>query len=48
MRHPRAAPRRDYTASRLSRLCVERWICSEGRTEAMLAIMRDHGHLVPA
>jgi hypothetical protein len=36
------------TASRLRKLCVERQICSAGRAEAMLAIMRGYGHLVPA
>ena len=41
-------PNSGLTASRLSRLCVERNICSEGRAEAMLAIMRDYGHLVSA
>ena len=34
-------PNSGLTASRLARLCVERKICSEGRAEAMLAIMRD-------
>ncbi len=41
-------PNSGLTASRLCRLCVERKICSEGRAEAMLAIMRTYGHLVPA
>ena len=41
-------PNSRLTASRLSRLCVERKICSEGRAEAMLGIMREFGHLVPA
>jgi hypothetical protein len=36
------------TAGRLRKLCVERQICSAGRAEAMLAIMRGYGHLVPA
>jgi hypothetical protein len=41
-------PNSGLTASRLAKLCVERKICSEGRAEAMLGIMRDFGHLVPA
>jgi hypothetical protein len=41
-------PNSGLTASRLCRLCVERKICSEGRAESMLAIMREFGHLVPA
>jgi hypothetical protein len=41
-------PNSGLTASRLSKLCVERKICSAGRAEAMLAIMRDYDHLVPA
>jgi hypothetical protein len=41
-------PNSGLTASRLSKLCVERKICSEGRAEAMLGIMREFGHLVPA
>jgi hypothetical protein len=41
-------PTSGLTASRLRKLCVERQICSAGRAEAMLAIMRGHGHLVPA
>jgi hypothetical protein len=41
-------PNSGLTASRLARLCVERKICSEGRAESMLGIMRDFGHLVPA
>jgi hypothetical protein len=36
------------TASRLCKLCAERKICSEGRAESMLAIMREFGHLAPA
>jgi hypothetical protein len=41
-------PNSGLIASRLARLCVERKICSVGRAEAMLAIMREFGHLVPA
>ena len=41
-------PGSGLTASRLRKLCVERKICSPGRAEAMLAIMRGYGHLVPA
>jgi hypothetical protein len=41
-------PNSGLTASRLRKLCVERQICSAGRAEAMLAIMRGYGHLVPA
>jgi hypothetical protein len=41
-------PSSGLTASRLCKLCVERKICSTGRAEAMLAIMRSYGHLVPA
>jgi hypothetical protein len=41
-------PNSGLTASRLCKLCVERKICSEGRAESMLAIMREFGHLVPA
>jgi hypothetical protein len=41
-------PNSGLTASRLSKLCAERKICSEGRAESMLAIMREFGHLVPA
>jgi hypothetical protein len=41
-------PNSGLTASRLRKLCVERKICSAGRAEAMLAIMRAYGHLVPA
>jgi len=41
-------PNSGLTASRLRKLCVERKICSAGRADAMLAIMRTYGHLVPA
>jgi hypothetical protein len=41
-------PNSGLTASRLCKLCVERKICSEGRAESMLGIMREFGHLVPA
>jgi hypothetical protein len=41
-------PNSGLTVSRLRKLCVERQICSAGRAEAMLAIMRGYGHLVPA
>jgi hypothetical protein len=41
-------PNSGLTASRLCRLCAERKICSTGRAEAMLAVMREFGHLVPA
>ena len=41
-------PNSGLTASRLCKLCAERRICSEGRAEAMLAIMRTYGHVVPA
>jgi hypothetical protein len=41
-------PNSGLTASRLCKLCAERKICSEGRAESMLAIMREFGHLVPA
>ena len=41
-------PNSGLTASRLRKLCVDRKICSPNRAEAMLAIMRDYGHLVPA
>jgi hypothetical protein len=41
-------PSSGLTASRLVKLCVERKICSAGRAESMIAIMREYGHLVPA
>lgn len=41
-------PNSGLTASRLCKLCAERKICSAGRAEAMLAVMREFGHLVPA
>jgi hypothetical protein len=41
-------PHSGLIASRLAKLCVERKICSVGRAEAMLGIMREFGHLVPA
>jgi hypothetical protein len=41
-------PNSGLTASRLCKLCVERKICSEGRAESMLGIMREFGHLMPA
>ena len=41
-------PNSGLTAARLCKLCVERRVCSAGRAEAMLAVMREFGHLVPA
>ena len=41
-------PNSGLTASRLCKLCVERKVCSAGRAESMLGIMREFGHLVPA
>ena len=41
-------PDSGLTASRLCKLCVERKVCSAGRAESMLGIMREFGHLVPA
>jgi hypothetical protein len=41
-------PNSGLTAARLTKLCVERKVCSAGRAEAMLAVMREFDHLVPA
>jgi hypothetical protein len=41
-------PNSGLTAARLCKLCVERKVCSVGRAEAMLAVMRGFNHLVPA
>jgi hypothetical protein len=41
-------PLSGFTASRLKQICVEQTICSAGRAEAMLVLMRLFGHVEPA
>jgi DNA-binding MarR family transcriptional regulator len=41
-------PRSGLTLSRLKTICVEQDICSAGRAEAMVAVMRLFGYLEPA
>lgn len=41
-------PRSGLTLGRLRRLCVEQKVCSRGRAEAMLEMMRTCGYLAPA
>jgi DNA-binding MarR family transcriptional regulator len=41
-------PRSGLTVSRLKTICVEQQVCSAGRTEAIVAVLRLFGFLVPA